>query len=505
MPTVNQPNTTQQIEATEVSLFALIWDFLGNLKFAAVLLLLYTVISLLGTFIPQGEPTQAYVQAYGPRWGKLLDATGFTTLYTTPWYIAIICLIAVSTLVCTIKRYAITVRRGDIHRGEFGPERVKLMRANQSVTMSGTVESAAERIAEALRKMGYGPRIDRYGKHTCIVGDKGRIGNWGMFILHSSLLVIAIGAIVSTFVGYTGYDMMIPQGESVSEITKTNMREAVPSIDPQSNEVTWDFKQKTLNLPFAIKLERFRVGVDKNGFPTSYESDLQIVDKGKTVKKATVSMNRPVRYRGVRFFQSTFDLTGITIKVVDPSGKESLTVLPVTRAMSMSGTGYELQEQKPIPIRAGDRMLVLMPYEMVPNYDPKVKGAYPTRGDAPANPAVMLLAQPMGEMGRSMPEQLGWVSKDRAVKIEGSTVSIGDVQYNTGLGVAKSPGLPIVYLGFTAFILGMVLAFYVAHRVVRVCAWDEKGKTMAAMGGTARFGDATFEREFADLESTAQA
>jgi cytochrome c biogenesis protein len=338
MPTVNQPSTTQPIGTTEANLFGLVWDFLGNVKFAAVLLLIFTIISLLGTFIPQGEPSQAYVQAYGPRWGKLLDGIGFTTLYSTPWYMTIMGLIAASTLVCTIKRYAITVRRGDIHRGEFGPERVNLMRTKQTVAAAGTVVSAAERIAENLRKMGYGPRIDRYEKRTCIVGDKGRIGNWGMFILHSSLLVIAIGALVSYFGGYTGYDMTVPQGDSVNQITKTNMREAVPNIDPQSNEVTWDFKQKTLELPFAIKLDAFRVGVDKNGFATSYESDIQVIDKGRTVKKATVSLNSPLHYRGVKFFQSTFELTGITIKVVDPSGKESLTMLPVTKAMSMAGT-----------------------------------------------------------------------------------------------------------------------------------------------------------------------
>ena len=503
---MNQTNTTQPIETTEVNLFAIIWDFLGNLKFAAVMLLIFTIISLLGTFLPQGEPTQAYVQAYGPRWGKLLDAAGFTTLYTTPWYVAIICLIALSTLVCTIKRYAITVRRGDVHRGEFGPERVKLMSANQTAVAAGTPQVAADRIAESLRKMGYGPRIDRYDKRICIVGDKGRIGNWGMFILHASLLVIAIGALLSTFLGYTGYNMTIPQGESVSTVSCASNRELVPNIDPQSGQAMLMPKITEKELPFAIKLDAFRIGVDKNGFVTSYESDIQVIDKGKPGKKATVSLNHPVRYRGVKFFQDSFDLTGLTVKVVDPTGTESKTNWLVTSAMSMGGTGYELQDPRPIPITGKGKALVLNPAGMVlPDYDPKSKEVLPSRGMTPANPAVLLSVQPMGGVGNTMPTAMRWVAKNHPVTIEGCAVSISDVQYSTGLGVAKSPGLPIVYLGFTALVLGIILAFYVAHRVVRVCVWDEKGKTMAAMGGTARFGDATFEREFADLESTAQA
>jgi cytochrome c biogenesis protein ResB len=490
------PKTTEPPKTTEVDLFAAIWQGLGSLKFAAVVLLLFTAASLLGTFIPQGEPAAAYVAAYGPTKARVMEALRLTNLYHSGWYIVLLGLIVLSTVVCTINRFKITLRRADIGSGDFTPERIRAMRDAHEFEAAAGRAAAAGRIEEELRRSGYHARASAHQDRTCIVADKGRMGNWGMFIVHASLLVIAAGAIIGAAFGFVGYSMSVAEGQTVDRCARRDYSELVLAPDPHDPaRQTLQPKTKEKRLPFGILLDKFRIGVNEKGAATAYESQVRVIEKGKTKKEFRIATNRPLAYRGIRFFQNDFSMAAVTIRARAPNGDESLAVWPVEEELEPGGQRmYAPRPSVPLRIDTKDGPAFVVPGDVVaPNYDPEVKWALPTRGNLPANPGVLLLAHPMAAgMGARMPDTIGWVTQKQSQKYEGYTFSVADVTMESVLGV--------VYLGFATLTIGMILAFYVGHRIVRVCVWDEGGVVRAVAAGAARLGAPTFEREFAAVE-----
>ena len=84
------------------------------------------------------------------------------------------------------------------------------------------------------------------------------------------------------------------------------------------------FELRRLSLPFALRLDRFRVGADPGGGePAGFESALSILDpSGRVVDSAVVSMNRPCRRAGFILCQAGFSR--------DP-GRPAVTVLSANR------------------------------------------------------------------------------------------------------------------------------------------------------------------------------
>ena len=99
-----------------------------------------------------------------------------------------------------------------------------------------------------------------------------------------------------------------------------------PKLTTKTNEqIEVLLLRKTTDLPFSITLNDFRK-IDYPGTQKAqgYESDITVQD-GLATWPVTVSMNKPYRYRGYTFFQSSFDtiegreLTVFT--VVDNKGR----------------------------------------------------------------------------------------------------------------------------------------------------------------------------------------
>ncbi len=124
--------------------------------------------------------------------------------------------------------------------------------------------------------------------------------NWaqsGIILSHLGILLLLIGGLLTAKFSYEGF-MMIPEGKSsalISDYEKGSKKE----------ETT---KEKiSLTLPFSIKLEDFRkidyVGTNK---ARAFESDIIVEDNGVSWP-VTISMNKPLRYKGYTFYQSSFD------------------------------------------------------------------------------------------------------------------------------------------------------------------------------------------------------
>ena len=122
--------------------------------------------------------------------------------------------------------------------------------------------------------------------------------------LHSSVLIILLGALLTMLTGQHG-EMTLSPGKTVNRFTVEKHGE--------SREVT---------LPFSLKLDRFEVETYPGTHtPMDFVSHLQILD-GNTTTDAKISMNNILKYRHYRFYQSDYDENGNSVLSVshDPWG-----------------------------------------------------------------------------------------------------------------------------------------------------------------------------------------
>ncbi len=98
-------------------------DLLASVKFAVGLIVVIIVACVAGTVLPQGAEANTYVQnnpAAAARFAYFAKL-GLTHVFNAPWFIALLCVLASSVMVCSTRRFA-TVKRasGFAKRRAFG-------------------------------------------------------------------------------------------------------------------------------------------------------------------------------------------------------------------------------------------------------------------------------------------------------------------------------------------------------------------------------------------------
>lgn len=119
---------------------------------------------------------------------------------------------------------------------------------------------------------------------------KQHVRKWNILLLHLSLLIILLGALLTHLTSFSG-TLHLRQGEAVD-----SYREMMSMTETKSQP-----------LPFVVRLDSFDV-VNHPGTTAAsdYITRFSIAD-GKTIIHAQVSMNKIFVYHGVRFYQASYD------------------------------------------------------------------------------------------------------------------------------------------------------------------------------------------------------
>lgn len=119
---------------------------------------------------------------------------------------------------------------------------------------------------------------------------KRHVRKWNILLLHLSLLIILLGALLTHLTSFSG-TLHLRQGEAVD-----SYREMVSMTETKSQP-----------LPFVVRFDSFDV-VNHPGTTAAsdYITRFSIAD-GKTIIHAQVSMNKIFVYHGVRFYQASYD------------------------------------------------------------------------------------------------------------------------------------------------------------------------------------------------------
>lgn len=409
-----------------------IYKTLASAKLTLFLFLTLAVSSIFGTLVQQGLPRERYAEVYGPGPASLIEFFHISDLYHSWWFVGLLLLLALNITVCTARRIPALFRQIRSRDRNGGDDIFRSAPITRTLACSGKVDEIEQKARTLLRSLAGKPvHAARDGK-SYLFAERGRYTRLGMVAIHASILLILAGGLIGSIWGFSG-QMRINEGAS-------------------SNTVAL-YGGETRTLPVALACDDFSVTFYENGMPREYRSDVTIFEGGKKVLSATIRVNEPLKYKGLKFCQATYGIaeaSGFTVVMREAAtGKEN----PVS---------LELMKKVPVPGTEA--------FFAAARFAPDFQG----RG-----PALLgVLLQP------GTPHDIFWIPRDQPVKRGGHIFAFTDftARFYTGLQVGSDPGVPLVWAGFLLILAGFAAVFLGAHRRVwmRITPSAEGGEVLIA-------------------------
>ena len=423
-------------------------DFFSSIRLTLFTLFFLAVTSIIGTVIPQGEPAQFYINTYGPTWATLFQIFSVPTMYTSWWFVFFLTLLSVNLVVCTIDRFPGIwgLVKADILSQE--PARVEKMSGRRSFVGQAAGPDAAALISSELTRGGWKPRQAERDGAILIGGQKGPWTRLGVLAVHTSIIVIFIGAIIGSVFGFKA-SVMIPEGAATDRVYAFGSAAQIP-------------------LGFQVRCDEFKVEFYDNGAPKEYLSVLTVIENGRELFSRSIEVNDPLDHRGLTFYQSSYE--GYNEYLVH---LKDLT------------TGEEQQ-------------FLIPPYQQIPWGDEIVFGIINMagRGQMGGNQFKIWFTDNKAEASTF------WLKDGEATTLTrpATNFSISIKQrFATGLQVTKDPGVWYVYAGCGLMILGLIIAFFLSHRRVWVVVREGEGSTKVVLAGSANKNKLGMEKELDTL------
>jgi cytochrome c biogenesis protein len=437
-----------------------VWNFFVSVKLAIFTLIILAIASIFGTIVEQNQPPEKYHQIYEDWAFALMNRINLFDMYHSWWFLALLVLFTVNLTCCTIDRFPKMLRVVRNPRTKLDGNLEKSLSLSDRWKKKGTISDWAAKYSFALSSAFAKPKVTEEGGEVHLYAETGVASRFGVYVTHLSIIIIFIGAILGNVLGFKSY-VNITDGEEASHLDTRGGKEHI-------------------NLPFSVRNNRFSLESYPNGQPKKYASDLSVIESGREVLRKTITVNDPLQYKGIWFYQSSYGQAGgvtaqVAVRRPDGSPAGTLSLAP-NEAVPIDGYGT---------VRGV-------------NYDQNFQGRGPALQvvvDKPGKPsaAFWLLQQ--------MPDQ------DRQ-RNDAMVFSFGglDSKMFTGLQVAKDPGVNVVWLGCALMVIGITMAFFLSHQRVWVrLAQGQDGRVEVALAGSASRNRIAFEKKFEKIQTSVKA
>jgi len=266
-----------------------------DLKFSILILALIAFASSFGSFIEQDEPRSFYEENYPiekPIYGfvtsRIILNFGLDHVYDTWWFLLLLFILSLSLIGCTLTRQFPLVKNSKEYF--FRKQSNSFLRLPFSIKLQKNFY-LKEIILIKLQKL----NLYIYQKGDLIYGYKGLIGRISPILVHVSLILILGGSTLGAFKNFKAQEVL-PKGEvfHIQNPLKIGRLTPLPNITTRVNDFWVDYKNNKIN---------------------QFYSNLSILDNyGNEVKNQTISVNNPIRFNDIDFYQSDWNLIGVRIK-----------------------------------------------------------------------------------------------------------------------------------------------------------------------------------------------
>ena len=436
-----------------------ILQFLSSVKLAIVLLIIITIASMVGTFIPQQRSLAEYVA----RWGQianLFHRFQFTQVYQSLWFNSLLIFFSLNILVCTLNRISPKLRRAFQPKIIKEKKKILVLKIKESFRKNWGLAKTTEEFKKALSSRHYRLKEEVEENRTFLLARKRTLGLFGSDIVHLGLLIILAGGIISGLGGFRR-NLIFHEGDTLS----------IPKAD------------------FKLRLDKFETEYYPNGTVKDWKSTLTVIENEEPGMRKTVEVNHPLSYKGFVFYQSdwgwNWENPSLEIwakKREDPSFLKKIE-LKIGQRVKLEGENIKVS--------------VL---HFVPDFVMDEKNQVTTRSLQPNNPAAFIEGWQEDEKIFS-----GWIfaqfpdyaqiHSEKETDLSFELKDFRAEQYS-GIQMSKDPGVNIIWVGCTFLMIGLVVAFYWPTREIKIILEESQDKTDVVAGGIAAKSRDVFQLEF---------
>lgn len=412
-----------------------VWRFFCSVRAAMYEIVFLALLVLMGTL--KGSIIPAQIPKYVPVLEPLVKRWYAFDVFHSLIFSVTLALLTIAIVVCTLNRTPGIWR--SIAHPTVRTSRHFFQNADPSVILNTaeTRDAATVALVGILKRRRYRVLTAQRGEETHVYADKHRFGKLGTFPFHLALIMILIGGIVGSELGFREPEFAVPEGESRTVGRGTGL---------------------------SVELERFRDNYSQFGAPTEYRSDLILYDGDREVQRQSIDVNHPLTYNGVTFYQSAFGQAA-SMRVTDSRGAVYEETVPF---LWRSATNSDAPAGVMALPTQGVQLELFFP-NLSLNNTPEVNGIklYPGQVHAQVrdSPTNQLIGQ--GAV----------INQGDAVTIGGLNIEFERERRYTLLQVAYNPGIPILFAASVLLVLGLAITFYFPHRRVQGLITTAQGQS----------------------------
>jgi cytochrome c biogenesis protein len=417
MPAPTRPSPNLSLASRSISRLA---AWISDLRLAIALLLVIAIASGIGTAIPQRETEGLYHQLYDQTpWLGLLRGEAVLNLqldhvYSSSWFLGLLAWLALSLLLCSWRRQWPALRAALRWIDYRSPRQLSKLSLAETVCCD-EAETCLDGLEQRLRQQGW--QIIRQEQR--LAARKGVAGRVGPLLVHAGLVVLMLGAAWGALGGRRAEQFLAP-GRTLELMDSRGRSE------------------------LTLALDAFAVERDPAGRPEQFRSSLRILDGDgdgdgdgsgdgsgsgseeagrdplKVLRQAEISVNHPLRFRGVTFYQADWGLAAISVQL----GRSPVLQLPLQSFPQLGEQVWGLV----LPTRPDGTQPVLL--SLTSEQGPV--DVYGADGTLLGSLAVGGPAQELNEL----------------------PIRVESVLPASGILLKRDPGVPLVYAGFAIALVG---------------------------------------------------
>ena len=415
-----------------------IFKSIADLRFAIFILLVIATLSIIGTIIEQDQSIETYKLNY-PLTNKVFGFLswdiilrfGFDHIYKTWWFITLILLFGVSLLACTFLQQFPSLKVA--RRCQFFRTTQQFYRLNISTNLQHLSFS------QLLFKI----KEDNYSifqQKNIIYCYKGLIGRIAPIIVHFSMIVILLGAILGSICGFKAQEI-IPKTETfhIQNVLNSGQFSLIPK--------------------FSIRINDFWITYTKQRTITQFYSDLSILNvDGNEIERKTVFVNSPEKYHGIDYYQTDWNIVGLRIKNKDFSIFQYpfINLSQDTKKLWLTWISTNGKLNDGLTILIDNLQGYCSVYNKFGNF-------------------------------------LGNLELNENLKIE-TSLTLMDILSSTGLQIKTDPGIYFIYFGFLLLMISTLIS-YISYSQI----WIVQENKKIFIGGNTTRAKFDFELEFLKL------
>jgi cytochrome c biogenesis protein len=328
-------------------------ELLSSMRFAISLLTIICIASVIGTVLKQNEPSNNYVNQFGPFWAEVFTTLKLNTVYSAWWFLLILAFLVISTSLCIARNTPKILVDLKNYKENIREQSLKAFHNKAEASLNELPQAAAHRLGALLATGGWKVKLQERdtpaGKGWMLAAKAGSANKIGYIAAHSAIVLVCVGGLLDGdlavraqmwFGGkeiYNGGGLIadVPAQHRLSERNPAFRANLLVAEDTASGTAILNQSNGILlqELPFVIELKKFIVEYYSTGMPKLFASDIIIHDKATGEKReARVEVNHPASFKGINIYQSSFDDGGSSVKL------QAVPMAAATKSFEVEGT-----------------------------------------------------------------------------------------------------------------------------------------------------------------------